>query len=53
MFRTAGVAQRFLAASIDPLSVGHLAGEGGAWGIALLAAYAKHRTPRARIWRTS
>jgi hypothetical protein len=45
MFGTAGVAQRFLAAANDPLSVGHLAGEGGTWGIALLAAYAKHRTP--------
>jgi sugar (pentulose or hexulose) kinase len=46
MFRTAGVAQRFLAAAIDaPVSVGHLAGEGGAWGIALLAAYAKGRIP--------
>ena len=46
MFRTAGVAQRFLAAAIEaPVSVGHLAGEGGAWGIALLAAYANQRTP--------
>jgi len=46
MFRTAGVAQRFLAAAIDaPVSVGHLAGEGGAWGIALLAAYAMERVP--------
>lgn len=42
MFKTRGVAQRFLAAAIDaPVSVGDIAGEGGAWGIALLAAYAR------------
>src|SRR3954465_5175548 len=41
MFKTEGVAQRFLAAAIDtPVSVGDLAGEGGAWGIAVLAAFA-------------
>jgi sugar (pentulose or hexulose) kinase len=41
LFKTAGVAQRFLAAAIDtPVSVGDVAGEGGAWGIAVLAAYA-------------
>lgn len=40
MFKTAGVAQRFLAAALDtPVAVGSSAGEGGAWGIALLAAY--------------
>jgi sugar (pentulose or hexulose) kinase len=40
MFRTAGVAQRLLAAAIDaPVAVGETAGEGGAWGIAVLAAY--------------
>ena len=40
MFRTAGVAQRFLAAAIDaPVGVAASASEGGAWGIALLAAY--------------
>lgn len=40
VFRTAGVAQRFLAAALDaPVAVGELAGEGGAWGIAVLAAY--------------
>jgi len=50
MFRTAGVAQRLLAAAIDaPVSVGHTAGEGGAWGIAVLAAFARARagTPSA------
>jgi sugar (pentulose or hexulose) kinase len=40
MFRTAGVAQRFLAAAIEaPVAVAHTASEGGAWGIAVLAAY--------------
>ncbi|MEV4686093.1 xylulokinase [Microbacterium sp. LWH3-1.2] len=42
MFRTAGVAQRFLAGAIGaPVSVGDTASEGGAWGIAVLAAYAR------------
>jgi sugar (pentulose or hexulose) kinase len=40
MFRTAGVAQRLLAAAIGaPVAVGRTASEGGAWGIAVLAAY--------------
>jgi len=40
MFRTAGVAQRFLAAAINaPVGVASGASEGGAWGIAVLAAY--------------
>lgn len=40
LFRTAGVAQRLLAAAVGaPVAVGRTAGEGGAWGIALLAAY--------------
>ncbi|BDZ41320.1 ATPase [Paraoerskovia sediminicola] len=40
VFRTAGVAQRFLAAATDaPVTVGRTAGEGGAWGIAVLADY--------------
>ncbi|MFC0682695.1 xylulokinase [Lysobacter korlensis] len=40
MFRTAGVAQRFLAGALDaPVAVGESASEGGAWGIAVLAAY--------------
>ncbi|GAA1918038.1 FGGY-family carbohydrate kinase [Microbacterium aoyamense] len=40
MFRTAGVAQRFLAGALDaPVSVGATASEGGAWGIAVLAAF--------------
>ncbi|WP_348789364.1 FGGY-family carbohydrate kinase [Leifsonia sp. NPDC080035] len=41
VFRTAGVAQRFLAGALDaPVSIAHTASEGGAWGIAVLAAYA-------------
>lgn len=40
LFRTAGVAQRFLAGAIGaPVTVGETASEGGAWGIAVLAAY--------------
>ena len=46
LFRTEGVAQRFLAAAIDtPVSVGDVAAEGGAWGIAVLAAFATGRAP--------
>ncbi|GAB3620025.1 FGGY-family carbohydrate kinase [Glutamicibacter endophyticus] len=40
LFRTPGVAQQMLAAAIGtPVAVGQGAGEGGAWGIAVLAAY--------------
>ncbi len=40
MFKTAGVAQRLLAAAIGaPVTVGETASEGGAWGIAVLAEY--------------
>ena len=40
MFRTAGVAQRFLAGALGaPVAVDDNASEGGAWGIAVLAAY--------------
>jgi sugar (pentulose or hexulose) kinase len=46
LFRTEGVAQRFLAAAINtPVTVGNLAGEGGAWGVAVLAAYLTARAP--------
>lgn len=39
-FTTAGVGQRYLAAALgSPISCMTTAGEGGAWGIALLAAY--------------
>ena len=40
LFKTAGVGQRVLAAAINsPISVMETAGEGGAWGMALLAGY--------------
>ncbi len=40
LFRTKGVGQRVLAAALNsPISVMETAGEGGAWGIALLASY--------------
>jgi sugar (pentulose or hexulose) kinase len=42
MFRTAGVASRFLAGALDaPVSTSTTAGEGGAWGMAVLAAFAR------------
>ena len=40
LFKTKGVGQRILAAAINsPISVMETAGEGGAWGIAILASY--------------
>jgi sugar (pentulose or hexulose) kinase len=45
MFRTAGVAQRFLSAALNaPVSVAQSASEGGAWGVAVLAAFAASDT---------
>ena len=42
IFRTSGVAQQLLSAAIDaPISVASGASEGGAWGMATLAAFAK------------
>ncbi|WP_231915987.1 FGGY-family carbohydrate kinase [Microbacterium karelineae] len=42
VFRTAGVAQQLLAEALGaPVTVGETAGEGGAWGVAVLAAYAR------------
>ena len=53
LFRTKGVAQGFLAAAIDtPVAVGDVAAEGGAWGIAVLAAFLTARTPE-QAWPTS
>jgi sugar (pentulose or hexulose) kinase len=46
LFTTPGVAQKLLAAAIDtPVSVGDTASEGGAWGIAVLAAFLARRAP--------
>ncbi len=46
LFKTEGVAQRYLAAALNaPVSVGDIAGEGGPWGIALLAAFLRDRRP--------
>lgn len=43
LFKTRGVGQSLLAAAINaPVTVMETAGEGGAWGIALLAAYMIH-----------
>lgn len=47
LFKTAGVGQRVLAAAINsPISVMQTAGEGGAWGIALLADYLVNNTQK-------
>ncbi len=44
LFKTEGVAQNLLAAAIHaPVTVMETAGEGGAWGVALLASYLIHR----------
>ena len=44
-FKTKDVSQKFMAAAMNvPVSVMKTAGEGGAWGIALLAAYMLHKT---------
>ena len=46
LFKTEGVAQKFLAAAINtPVHVGDVAAEGGAWGIAVLAAFLRDRGP--------
>ncbi|MCL2404327.1 MAG: FGGY-family carbohydrate kinase [Defluviitaleaceae bacterium] len=43
LFTTKGVAQKLMAGALDvPVSVMETASEGGAWGIALLAAYMAH-----------
>lgn len=45
LFKTKGVAQQLMAGALNvPVAVMASAGEGGAWGIALLAAYMKNRT---------
>ena len=44
LFKTPGVGQRIMAAAMQaPVSVMETAGEGGAWGIALLASYMKNK----------
>lgn len=44
LFKTKGVGQRFMAAAANvPVSVMETAGEGGAWGIALLASYMSNK----------
>jgi sugar (pentulose or hexulose) kinase len=44
LFKTKGVGQRFMAAAVNaPVTVMETAGEGGAWGVALLAAYLKNK----------
>ena len=50
LFKTQGVGQRILAAALNsPISVMETAGEGGAWGIALLAAYLVNNPEQASL----
>lgn len=50
LFRTKGVGQKILADAINsPISVMETAGEGGAWGIALLAAYLVNNTDKLEL----
>ncbi|MDR3120557.1 MAG: FGGY-family carbohydrate kinase [Clostridiales bacterium] len=48
LFKTKVVGQRLMAAALSvPIAVMESAGEGGAWGMAILAAYAAHRAEAA------
>ena len=50
LFKTKGVGQRILASAINsPISVMETAGEGGAWGIALLGAFMIENTDHASL----
>ncbi len=47
LFKTKGVGQRLMAGALGvPVAVMETAGEGGPWGMALLAMYRKERQPR-------
>lgn len=49
-FKTKGVGQRYLAAAVNaPVTVMDTASEGGAWGIALLAAFLIDRNPGEKL----
>lgn len=49
-FKTKGVGQRYLAAAVNaPVTVMDTASEGGAWGIALLAAYLADKNPDEKL----
>ena len=51
LFKTEGVAQSFLAAALDtPVSVGQVAAEGGAWGMALLASFLRSGQSDLAAW---
>lgn len=50
LFKTKGVGQQFMADAVNvPVSVLETAGEGGAWGIALLAAFMKNKTENQKL----
>ena len=49
-FKTPEVGQRFMAAAIEtPVAILETAGEGGAWGMALLAEYVRTNRPERRL----
>ena len=49
-FRTGNVGQRIMSAALNtPVTVMKTAGEGGPWGMALLAAYMKNRQPNEKL----
>ncbi|WP_197407605.1 xylulokinase [Oceanivirga salmonicida] len=50
LFKTKLVGQMFMSAAINSyVSVGEIAGEGGAWGIALLASYLVNKSKREKL----
>ncbi len=54
LFKVEGVAQQILADAMNtPISVMKTAGEGGAWGMALLAAYMQHKDKTLPCWLES
>lgn len=49
-FKTKGIGQRYLAAAVNaPVTVMDTASEGGAWGIAILAAYLLDKEPNEKL----
>lgn len=50
LFKTAGVGQKMMAGALNiPVAVMETAGEGGAWGIALLASYLVHQQEHEKL----
>src|SRR5699024_9809850 len=50
LFKTPVVGQKIVAAAMNvPISVMETAGEGGAWGMAILASYMREKNPNERL----